>query len=58
VLIRSDLVSRIHAALVGAGIEIPFPQQDLHLRSVPDGWPGPGEREAPNQDRGGPDTAP
>ncbi|MFD0726295.1 mechanosensitive ion channel family protein [Lysobacter brunescens] len=39
VLIRSDLVSRIHAALVGAGIEIPFPQQDLHLRSVPEGWP-------------------
>ena len=58
VLIRSDLVSRIHAALVGAGIEIPFPQHDLHLRSVPEGWPGPGEREAPNQDRGGPDTAP
>ncbi|HEY1136795.1 MAG TPA: mechanosensitive ion channel domain-containing protein [Xanthomonadaceae bacterium] len=64
VLIRSDLVSRVHAALVGAGIEIPFPQQDLHLRSVPDGWPASvdtgspgnmddaGAREAPDGDRG------
>jgi small-conductance mechanosensitive channel len=32
--IRSDLVTRIHTALGEAGIEIPFPQQDLHLRSV------------------------
>lgn len=50
VLIRSDLVSRIHAALVGAGIEIPFPQQDLHLRSVPEGWTATdraGGRDAP-----------
>lgn len=32
--IRSAVAARVYAALVGAGIEIPFPQQDLHLRSV------------------------
>jgi potassium efflux system protein len=32
--IRSDLMQRLHAALAQAGIEIPFPQQDLHVRSV------------------------
>lgn len=32
--IRSQLVMRIHAALEQAGIEIPFPQQDLHLRTI------------------------
>jgi small-conductance mechanosensitive channel len=32
--IRSQLTVRIYEALQGAGIEIPFPQQDLHLRSV------------------------
>jgi small-conductance mechanosensitive channel len=34
VKIRSELTVRVHDALVEAGIEIPFPQQDLHLRSV------------------------
>jgi len=34
---RSDLLVRIHAALKQAGIEIPFPQRDVHLRSMPDG---------------------
>jgi small-conductance mechanosensitive channel len=34
VAIRSDLAVRVHDALMAAGIEIPFPQQDLHLRSV------------------------
>jgi potassium efflux system protein len=34
VRIRSNLTVRIHDAIVGAGIEIPFPQHDLHLRSV------------------------
>lgn len=60
VLIRSDLVSRIHAALVGAGIEIPFPQQDLHLRGVPEGWPaayGSGERATQDGDGDPTDTA-
>lgn len=32
--IRSDLMGRLHAALGEAGVEIPFPQQDLHVRSV------------------------
>ncbi|MDR0184189.1 mechanosensitive ion channel family protein [Lysobacter arvi] len=32
--IRSDLVTRIYDALNQAGIELPFPQQDIHLRSV------------------------
>ncbi len=31
---RSALTVRIHEALRAAGIEIPFPQRDLHLRSV------------------------
>jgi len=34
VKIRSDLTVRVYQALNEAGIEIPFPQQDLHLRSV------------------------
>jgi len=32
--VRSDLCVAINAALKEAGIEIPFPQRDLHLRSV------------------------
>jgi len=32
--IRSDLSVKIYRALTQAGIEIPFPQRDLHLRSV------------------------
>lgn len=34
VKIRSDLTVRVHDALRAARIEIPFPQQSLHLRSV------------------------
>ncbi len=34
VQVRSDLAVAIDAALKEAGIEIPFPQRDLHLRSV------------------------
>ena len=34
VKIRSNLTVRVHDALMAAGIEIPFPQQDLHVRSV------------------------
>ena len=34
VVIRSALTVRVHDALKDAGIEIPFPQHDLHLRSV------------------------
>jgi potassium efflux system protein len=32
--IRSEMAVRVVDALIGAGIEIPFPQQDLHLRGV------------------------
>lgn len=32
--IRSDLVTAVNAALTEAKIEIPFPQRDLHVRSV------------------------
>jgi small-conductance mechanosensitive channel len=32
--VRSALGVGIHAALKQAGIEVPFPQQDLHIRSV------------------------
>ncbi len=34
-LIRSDLTLRIFDALREAGIQIPFPQQDIHVRSLP-----------------------
>jgi len=34
VAIRSNLAVRVHDALKAAGIVIPFPQQDVHLRTV------------------------
>ena len=34
VKIRSELTVRVNEALVAAGVEIPFPQQDLHVRTV------------------------
>ncbi len=34
--VRSDLAVRVHDALKQAGIVIPVPQQDVHIRSVPD----------------------
>ena len=36
-LVRSDLALAISDALEESGIEIPFPQRDIHLRSVPPG---------------------
>ena len=35
--IKSDLTLAVHDALYASGIEIPFPQRDLHLRSVAPG---------------------
>ncbi len=35
--VPSDLVVAINEALKEAGIEIPFPQRDLHVRGVPEG---------------------
>jgi potassium efflux system protein len=43
--VTSDLLVAITAALEEAGIEIPFPQRDLHLRSVDPGI-GAGRSEA------------
>jgi len=34
VFVRSGMAVGIHAALVQAGIEIPFPQRDLHIKSI------------------------
>ena len=34
-VIASELYFQIFAALKSAGIEIPFPQRDLHVRSLP-----------------------
>jgi len=34
VKIRSNLAVRVYDALQAAGVEIPYPQQDLHVRSV------------------------
>jgi small-conductance mechanosensitive channel len=31
---RSELTVRVHDAIIAAGIEIPFPQQDVHLRTI------------------------
>ena len=31
--LRSEVAVRVHEALVGAGVEIPFPQRDVHIRS-------------------------
>jgi small-conductance mechanosensitive channel len=31
---RSHLTVRVHDAIIAAGIEIPFPQQDVHLRTI------------------------
>ncbi len=34
VKVKSDIIFDIHDSLSEAGIEIPFPQQDLHIRSI------------------------
>jgi potassium efflux system protein len=45
-LIRHELHMGIDKAFREAGIEIAFPQRDLHLRSMPDDWrPPPGRPE-------------
>ena len=35
--IRSELAIEIHDALQAAGIDIPFPQRDVHIRSIEPG---------------------
>ncbi len=44
--IRSSMAVNIYKALNEAGIEIPFPQQDLHIRSVQPGLFNPIQRES------------
>jgi small-conductance mechanosensitive channel len=39
-ILRSDLYFRIFQAFKDHGVEIPFPQRDLHLRSSDLRWPG------------------
>lgn len=48
--LRSKVTTAINNALVAAGIEIPFPQRDLHLRSV-DAPAAAQLRGAPNVDK-------
>jgi small-conductance mechanosensitive channel len=35
VTIRTEMTARVYEALAKEGIEIPYPQQDIHVRSVP-----------------------
>ncbi len=46
-----DLHTAIHQQFHEAGIEIAFPQRDLHVRSLPPTWPKsiPGDDELPSQ---------
>lgn len=47
VFIRSDMAVRIYSALKDANIAMPFPQRDLHIRSMPPEFmkPAPGEEK-------------
>jgi small-conductance mechanosensitive channel len=49
-ILRSEVNTAVNNALVAAGIEIPFPQRDLHLRSV-DAPAAAQLRSAPNVSR-------
>jgi len=48
--VQSNLAVAIHRALKEAGIEIPFPQRDLHLRSVSPEARGPATEDAEPRD--------
>jgi len=41
--LKSEVGIAIHDALMAAGIEIPFPQQDVHVKSLPAGEPKPSQ---------------
>ncbi|MCB9701282.1 MAG: mechanosensitive ion channel [Myxococcales bacterium] len=43
-ILRSEIYFAAWHAFKERGIEIPFPQRDLHIRSIPDAW----QREAPS----------
>lgn len=38
VTIRTEMTARVYEALNGEGIEIPYPQQAIHIRTVPPGF--------------------
>ncbi|HTH28405.1 MAG TPA: mechanosensitive ion channel domain-containing protein [Sphingobium sp.] len=38
--VRSDILNRLWVLFTENGIEVPFPQQDIHVRSLPPGWAG------------------
>ena len=57
--VRSEIAMEVMKRLEEAGIEIPFPQRDLHIRSVPDGVTGGDNAELPFNDthqQGPPDS--
>lgn len=41
IIVRNDMRFKIFSALKEAGIEIPFPQRDLHVKSIPAGLAAP-----------------
>ncbi len=47
--VLSEINSRVNAALAEAGIEIPFPQQDVHLVSMPEKMSTDAAKEAPGK---------
>lgn len=47
---RSDLYIGVYKALNAAGIEIPFPQRDLHIKSVESGIPESAAKESSKND--------
>lgn len=53
--IRGRLLMRIWELFQENGVEIPFPQRDVHVKGLPDGMftPGNAEREAERQERMG-----
>jgi small-conductance mechanosensitive channel len=57
VQVASDLRVAVNAALLGASIEIPFPQRDVHLRSVDSAVSGAAARTAPPTEPGTTDVS-
>jgi len=41
--VRHELLKAVYKAFTERGIEIPFPQSDVHVRSIPQGSKLPGE---------------
>jgi small-conductance mechanosensitive channel len=57
--VRSDIAMTAMKALDNAGIEIPFPQRDLHLRTIAEGaQQAPATRSSETEFPGSPQPAP